>query len=480
MKKRIITTTAIAAALALAIPATASAHQAAAHPASVTSRTVTYAASDAVIPNPARGFYHSTETHYLKDGSGYEPLDLASLRAFRNEGVTQILREFWMEKFVDQKKLDPKWLKLVQKDYDTARKAGVSVITRFAYVQGGDFPYNPPYGDADVDTVLAHIKQLTPILRKNADVLPVLQEGFIGLWGEGYYTDHFAADPANPGVLTDTDWANRNRVAAAELKALPTSRGIQVRTMQMKQKAVRVPSGTEGALTPAEAHDGSAKSRIGHHNDCFLAAPDDWGTFLTDPLSLDQDYLAADSRYVAVGGETCNVDAPRSEFPSAAAEMAKYHYSYLNRDYHPDVLASWGEAGLTETSKKLGYRFVMKSSTVTAATKGHTPKVSVKVANEGWSAPYNSRPVKLVLTSKNRTITVPIKADADTWQPGKTVTVSAALKHVPRGTYSVALALPAPEKTIDGNSNYAIQTANVGTWNARAGVNDLKQKVTVR
>ncbi|BDZ49795.1 hypothetical protein GCM10025867_20360 [Frondihabitans sucicola] len=304
MKKQLFAGVALAAALALAAPTAASAHPA------PSSHTVSYTASDAVIANPARGFYHSTETHYLKDGTGYEPLDLKTLQGYRKEGVTQILREFWMEKFVDQKRLDPAWLKLVQKDFDTARKAGVSVIVRFAYVQGGDFPYNPPYGDADVSTVLSHIAQLTPILRRNADVIAVLQEGFIGLWGEGYYTDHFAADPSDPGTLTDTDWANRNKVVAAELAALPASRQIQVRTMQMKQKAVGVTSGTSGALTPTQAHNGSAKSRIGHHNDCFLAAPDDFGTFLTDPLSLDQDYLAADSRYVAVGGETCNVDAP--------------------------------------------------------------------------------------------------------------------------------------------------------------------------
>lgn len=471
MKKQLFTGVALAAALALAVPTAASAH-----PVRPSTHSVAYTASDAVIPNPARGFYHSTETHYLKDGTGYEPLDLPTLEGYRKEGVTQILREFWMEKFVDEKTLDPAWLKLVQNDFDTARKAGVSVIVRFAYVQGGDFPYNPPYGDADVATVLSHIKQLAPILRRNADVIAVLQEGFIGLWGEGYYTDHFASDPADPGTLTDEDWANRNKVVAAELAALPASRQIQVRTMQMKQKAVGVSSGTAGALTPAQAHSGSAKSRIGHHNDCFLAAPDDFGTFLTDPLSLDQDYLAADSRYVAVGGETCNVDAPRSEFPSALADMTAYHYSYLNRDYNENVLDSWGTAGLTETAERLGYRFVLDSSTVTS---GRNASVTVKLHNAGFSAPYNSRPVQLVLTDGKRRVVVPVRGDADTWQPGRTVSVSMSLARVPAGHWSVALALPAPEKTIARDARYAIQTANVGTWDAGTGVNRLHQTVTV-
>ena len=69
---------------------------------------------------------------------------------------------------------------------------------------------------------------------------------------------------------------------------------------------------------------GSDLSRVGFHNDCFLASPDDYGTFLSDPLSLDEDYLALDSRYVPVGGETCNVNPPKSEWPSAKALMARF------------------------------------------------------------------------------------------------------------------------------------------------------------
>lgn len=478
MQHRTITTVALAAALALAVPTTAWASSPTGHPArTATTSTVTYTASDAVIPNPSRGFDHTTETHYRADGTGYTPLDAATLRGYRAEGVTQVVRVFYMEAFVQQQRISPAWLRLVQRDYDTARAAGVGVITRFAYVQGGAYPYTAPYGDADLPTVLAHIQQLTPTLRRNADVIPTLQQGFIGLWGEGYYTDHFASDPANPGVLTEADKDARRQVLQAELAALPSSRSVQVRTMQMKQDALRTPSGTAGALTPAQAHDGSAASRIGHHNDCFLASPDDFGTFLSDPLSLDQDYLAAESRYVPVGGETCAVNAPRSEYPSASAEMAKYHYSYLNLDYNKDVLATWGADGMTDAAKKLGYRFTMTSSTVTT---GRTPSVAVSVRNDGWAAPYNSRPVQLVLTDGHRRVTVPVRADASSWQPGRTVTVRASLAHLPKGRWDVALALPAPERSVASNPAFAIQTANTGTWDARAGVNRLGQTVVVR
>ncbi|WP_108249076.1 DUF4832 domain-containing protein [Planctomonas deserti] len=445
------------------------------------SSTVTYEASDEIVANPQRGFYHHTETHYRADGSGYTPLDRATLEGFRDEGITQILRVFYLEKFAATPELDPEFLQLVQADYDTAREAGVSIITRFAYVQGGAWPYEPPFGDAPVDVVLAHVEQLAPILQANSDVLPVVQNGLIGLWGEGYYTDHFVADPANPGVVTEEDWANRSAVTQALLDALPADRGVQVRTMLSKQKLFDVPTGAEGAITAEQAAAGGDIARVGHHNDCLLAAPDDWGTFLSDPIELDQQYLEADSLYVPVGGETCNVNPPRSEWPSASAELARYHYSYLNRDYNKDVLNSWGEEGLAETAKRLGYRFVLEDSTVTSGADGGAEAISIDVRNDGWAAPYTPRPAALVLQGETGSYVVPFaqNGDARTWLPGTTTTLSATLDAVPEGTYEASLALPAADPGTAADPRYAIQTANVGTWNAETGLNDLGQSVTV-
>ncbi|WP_120694489.1 DUF4832 domain-containing protein [Mycetocola zhujimingii] len=453
--------------------------------------TVQYEESAGVIANPERGFYDHTETHYRADGSGYVPLNRAEIEAFRTEGVTQILRVFYLEKFVNTPTLDPEFLALVQADYDTAREAGISVITRFAYVQGGAWPYEPPHGDAPLDIVLAHIEQLTPILRANADVIPVVQNGLIGLWGEGYYTDHFVADPANPGVVTEEDWANRSAVTDALLEALPADRSVQVRTMLSKQKLLDVPTGAAGAITPAQAHDGSDISRVGHHNDCFLAAPDDWGTFLSDPIELDQEYLEADSKYVPIGGETCNVNPPRSEWASASAEMARYNYSYLNRDYNKDVLNTWGAEGIEETAQRLGYRFVMTESTLSADDGGAT-QISVDVRNDGWAAPYNPRTAVLVLEGDMGRFEVPFDGndDARLWMPGTTTTLTASFAGIPDGEYRAYLALPAGDagtsvdaplaiQAVSDDPRFAIQTANVDTWDPATGLNALGQTVTI-
>ncbi|TWH71777.1 DUF4832 domain-containing protein [Modestobacter roseus] len=457
-----------------------------------TASTVQYAPTDRVIANPSRGFYHHTETHYRADGSGYTPLDAATLRGYRAEGITQVLRVFYLEKYAADPTLDPAWLALVDADLDTAREAGVSVVVRFAYAQGGAWPYAPSYGDAPLDTVLAHIDQLTPVLRANSDVIATVQAGFIGLWGEWYYTDHFAADPANPVVLTDADWANRAAVVHALLDALPVDVPVQVRTMAIKQHVLGVPTGTAGALTAEQAFDGSDVARVGHHNDCFLASPDDYGTFLSYPLALDQDYLAQETQFVPMGGETCTVNAPRSGWASASAEMARYHYSYLNRDYHQDVLDSWGAEGLAETARRLGYRFVLEQSTVRTPRRA-VPTVTVAVRNEGWAAPYEQRPARLVLQGDAGTWAVPFvdsvgaggaaaasgPADARHWAPGTTTTISATPCGVPAGTYAAHLELPSAEASLRGNPDWSIRTANEGTWEAGTGWNDLGQTIAV-
>ncbi|GAB2605337.1 DUF4832 domain-containing protein [Kribbella endophytica] len=455
--------------------------------------TRTYAASEAVIANPERGFYHHTETHYRADGTGYVPLDRTTLTNYRtSENITQILRVFYLEKFASQDKLDKAYLDKVRADFTTIRASGVKAIVRFAYaLPGTGWPPPTPYGDAPVARVLKHIAQLTPILRENSDVIEVVQQGFIGLWGEGYYTDHFS-DPADPSIVTDQNWADRKAVTDALLRALPRDRMIQVRTPYMKQRTYGVPTGAAGGLTARQAYNGSPLARIGHHNDCFLASPDDFGTYLSDPVQLDKDFVAQDSRYLPQGGETCAVNSPRSDWPEASAEMADQHWSYLNTDYNKDVLSTWGDAGITAAKKQLGYRFSLTKGTFTKNTRPRgTVSVDLDIQNSGWAAPYNPRVVQLIFQGDKHSYTVTVPADPRRWAPGTTTELALQVRApaVP-GRYrlllNVADASPRlrsltklPGSTDTYNSAYAIQLANTGTWQPKTGYNDLGQTVTV-
>jgi|1186.fasta_scaffold01883_1 hypothetical protein len=472
------------ASLGLLLPAQA----AMAHDDPTTTRT--YAPSDEVIANQERGFYHHAETHYRADGTGYVPLDLTTLRNFRTqEKITQILRLFYLEKFAKQDVIDKHYLDLMQADFRTARAAGVKMIVRFAYALPGDgWPPPTPYGDAPVARVVKQIQQLTPILRQNADVIAVVQSGFVGLWGEGYYTDYFS-DPQDPSQVSDQNWADRKAVITALLKALPADKMIQVRTPYMKQRMFGVPTGTAGALTAEQAYNGSPLARIGHHNDCFLASPDDFGTYLSDPIELDKDFVAQDTNYVPEGGETCAVNPPRSEWPSASAEMARLHFSFLNIEYHPDVLASWGD-NITIAKQKLGYRFALTQGTFTdqAHPRGNV-RVNLQIRNDGWAAPYNPRQVQVIFQNDKNTYKVNVPADPRRWGAGTTTNLNWTVPAPPvPGKYKLLLNIADPklqsQTRMPGSSEsynavYAVRLANTGTWQSSTGFNDLGQTVTV-
>ncbi|GAA1124246.1 hypothetical protein GCM10009630_22730 [Kribbella jejuensis] len=449
--------------------------------------TVTYTTNDEVIANQERGFYHHAETHYYADNSGYVPLDVTKLRNFRTqEHITQILRLFYLEKFAKQDTIDKHYLDLMQADFNTARAAGVKMIVRFAYaLPGAGWPPPTPYGDAPVSRVVKQIKQLAPILRANSDMIAVVQSGFVGLWGEGYYTDYFS-NPADPSQVSDQNWADRKAVIDALLQALPKDKMVQVRTPYMKQRMYGLPTGTAGGLTADQAYDGSAVARIGQHNDCFLASPDDYGTYLSDPIELDKDFVAQDTNYVPEGGETCGVNPPRSEWPSASAEMARLHFSFLNIEYHPDVLASWG-SNIEIAKQKLGYRFALTQSTV-SAQRGRV-NVDLKIRNDGWAAPYNPRQVQLIFQSDKHTYKVGVPADPRRWGAGTTTDLNWTVPAPPvPGKYKVLLNIADPKlhsqaklpgSTETYNAVYAVRLANNSTWQPTTGYNDLQQTVTV-
>jgi hypothetical protein len=454
--------------------------------------TRTYPSSTEVIANQERGFYHHTETHYYADGTGYVPLDRTTLRNFRTqENVTQILRVFYLEKFAGQDTIDKAYLDKVRADFTTIRAAGIKAIVRFAYaLPGPEWPPTTPYGDAPLPRVLKQINQLTPILRENSDVIELVQQGFIGLWGEGYYTDYFS-DPNDPSIVTDQNWADRRAVTDALLRALPRDRMIQVRTPYMKQRMFGVPTGATGGLTADQAYDGSPVARVGHHNDCFLASPDDFGTYLSDPIELDKDFVAQDSKYTPQGGETCAVNSPRSDWPSASEEMARLHFSFLNTDYNQDVLDTWGD-NITTAKKQLGYRFALTKGTFTKSTRSRgNVSVSLDIRNDGWAAPYNPRKVQLIFQGEHHSYAVDLPADPRRWAPGTTTTLTKTVRApIVPGRYRLLLNIadPAPrlhsQAKLPGssetyNSAYAIRLANTGTWQPTTGYNDLGQTVTV-
>ena len=419
--------------------------------------TISYRGSNATIANPERGFYHHTGDCDKKD---FVASKLAGYRT--TEKVTLVMCIFYLAEFktspISQAQLDR-----FDRQAAAVRAAGLKMVVRFAYTssEAGD--------DAPLSRVNAHLDQLAPHLRSNSDVIDVVQSGFVGAWGEGYYSQNFG----NSGVISPADWANRKAIIDKLLNVLPATRMVQVRTPRMKRQMF----GTTPVST-AGAYNGSAVARIGHHNDCFLASSTDYGTYQN--ASVEYPYLTADTKYVAMGGETCKVNPPRSECTTALQELSMFHYSYLNIDYKSAVLESWVAGGCRTTiDQRLGYRLSLVDARFpTTVRPGTSMPIQIRIRNTGWSAPHNPRLVYLVLRniSTGQLFKVRISSDPRRWQAGTTSTIAQSLAipaSIPAGTYTLLLNLPDPITKLGKKSAYSIQLANAGVWEESTGFNRL-------
>lgn len=475
--------------------------------------TIDYQVSEEDFANPERGFYRYTQTTV----NNFTPLDLDQLKGWRNlqpaDGgnysvySSLVFRYYVLEGFTNTV-LPAAFLANLETDFATARQAGIKLITRFTYTinaKAGSCPEGfacPPYGDAPKNMVLQHIAQLKSILQQNADVIAVLQMGFIGIWGENYYSDHFGDPSSNAqGKLLDDNWTSRSEVLKALLDALPADRMVQVRTPQMKQRFVYGIAASTGVpgLTEAEAFTGSDKARIGFHNDCFLASVDDYGTFADygnsatprqDANDALRTYTKNDSRYVAVGGETCDdTFSPQNDCENggkAQTEMRNMHYSYLNCAYNNAVNNDWQTGGCMDRIKKeIGYRFILKDGTFpTAVNAGSALKFVINLENAGYASPFNERPVKLILRKhgSNEIFSFNIGADIRKWYSGNvklesSVTTTA---NMPKGKYDLLLFLPDKYNSIASRPEYAIRIANKDMWESSTGYNKLSATVDIR
>lgn len=475
--------------------------------------TATYIESTEDFANPERGFYRYSET----SGSNPRPLDPEELKRWRsgakadggtyNVVSTLVFRYYILDAFKTSA-LSATFLKSIQTDFQTARNTGVKLIPRFTYTnssKSGSCPEKficPPYGDAGKAKVLEHIAQLKSVLAENADVIACVQMGFIGVWGEQYYTDYFGDASGNgaAGKLLDNNWNDRIEVLKALLDAVPVDRMIQVRYPQIKQRTIYgIHAATNvAALTESEAFKPTDKARIGFHNDCFLASADDYGTYedygnsVTDrksDLAVLKEYKKKDSKFVVVGGETCTDDySPQNDCEPAGiaqTEMENLHYSFLNCAYNNDVNNDWQGGGCMEDIKKrLGYRFVLKSVTFPKSIEASKQlKFKIELGNRGYASCYNERPVKIVLKGKINGKQYSIVTDADPrkWYTGNiTLEATVALPSgITPGDYELFLFLPDKYTSITDRPEYAIRLANKDLWDGTTGMNKLNLSLTV-
>lgn len=423
--------------------------------------TIAYTPSDKEIINPERGMF----THHEFYSDKNNELTLEQLQQLRNEGMSLIFTVYVMRDFRN-KDISAPYLNKIRRNLRAIRHSGMKAIVRFCYSYSEkDKPWDAPW-----DITRRHIEQLKPVLREYADVIAVLEAGFVGVWGEWYYTDNYVFQPKDA-----SQYGPRKQVLEALLEVMPKDRFVAVRYPRAKLGVYNLqPTDT---ISRATAYDGSDISRTSFHNDCFLATADDMGTFLD--VAEHRKYWMWESRYVPMGGETC-APSDYCEIGNAYREFAAYHWSYLNKDYHPDVLSKWEKQNfMTTVRKKLGYRFVLKEGKFTKTPRTGKPfSIDLQIKNEGWAAPFNPRPVEIILKMKKggKKYTFHVDADPRFWMAGETIDLKAAITlpgDMPEGEYEVFLNLPDPDRQLHDNPAYSIQFANEGVWQRKEGYNRL-------
>ena len=474
-------------------------------------KTIVYPPADDDFPNPERGFYMAL-SEKAGELSADELIKLRTIHSVKSPKavyatwITLIYKGYLLTDFREDT-ISKDYLQKLDQDFAAIRKAGVKVILRFSYTdksRPGNCPDKaicPPYGDASKEIVLKHIAQLKPVIQKNTDVIAVVQQGFIGIWGENYYTDYFGDGSDNSlGYIADSCWNDRQEMLKTLLDAVPKNRMVQVRTPQIKQRFVYGPKSpvSSAALLKEEAFTGLDKSRVAFHNDCFFSSIDDYGTFAdygnsTSPRApaneILRTYFKADSRYVAVGGETCDdTFSPQNDcspLGHAEQEMATMHYSFLNVSYNNLVNNDWETQGCMLTIKKsLGYRFVLKEAVFPVKTKlNDSLKIAIKLENTGYASPYNPRPVELILRNRvgGKTYIFLLRSNGQKWFTGNSeIKESVKLPgDFQPGQYELLINLPDEFESLKGRPEYSIRFANQNIWEDQTGFNKLNHILTI-
>lgn len=429
-------------------------------------KTIIYKKTKENFPNPERGFFIAVQPF---GSNTFKPLSLSKLKKITKHKISLVRRIYLIEEFRD-KPISQSFIQLLKNDFNTARQAGVKLIIRFSYNWSGGGQ------DTTKNRILSHLNQLKPILEDNYDVIAYMEGGFIGFWGQW--------NQSSNGL--DRDIKAKREILQKTLSILPPERMVAIPYPRDKKAIFQ---NTE-PLTKQEAYSGKGRSRVGIHNDCFLASIDDWAAYESADLNeIDKEkiFLNLDNLYVVQGGEVCDTSA-YDDCPNALNELERMRWSALN--WNPDdaaeILQEWGHQGCLEEVKiRLGYRFSLLKSVITSRTKpGGSFLINFKVVNNGWASPYNSRKIEIVLRNQRTgdEYYLPLKEDPRKWMPNSTNFVTANIgipSTMPLGKYQVLLNLPDPAPKLYNRPEYSIRLANNDVWEKSTGYNSLLANVMI-
>ena len=157
--------------------------------------------------------------------------------------------------------LDENALLSVSNSLLNCRRNGGTCIPRFAYTWdqwGGVEP-------DDFDVLLTHIRQLSAVLSQFRDVVPAIECGIIGAWGEMHTSRYTAPE-------------YQNRIVGAWLDGLPKDMALLGRSSYVWMSYLNT-STTNFFNGSRESMDPALRARMGFYNDGYLGTDWDYGTW---------------------------------------------------------------------------------------------------------------------------------------------------------------------------------------------------------
>ena len=439
---------------------------------------VSYTADESsIFPNPERGFIIMLEGHLTQNKPyAVKGKESALNTHAANDKGTLVLVHYYLDNFKSTATLPNAVLNGFDEDMAVLRGKGMKAIIRFSYV---DNAANETAEDAPFTIVQQHINQYKSRWQANADVIFCFQAGIVGAWGEWYYTSNY-------GNKVSTMNSARRQVVDTLLAAVPAGRCIQLRTPKFKTSYMN----STQPLSESEAYTGTAKARLGQHNDAFLYDYDNMGTY--QDTATEKPWLAQETLYVPIGGETDITDVNKAQqwatYEKTTAEMSRLHWTFIQSGYATQTTNYWrGNGTFDELNRKMGYRFQLVSATLPdQADAGGRANIHIQIKNAGYAPLYNERHAYLVLkdvSHQNSAFSIQLQTDPRRWKPnGVVTTINEQItipSNVPAGTYQLYLYMPDAYSSIASNPAYAVRFANNNVWEASTGMNKLNASITI-
>ena len=421
--------------------------------------------SSETIRNPDRGFYKLVQRELQKDKENIESFEKEIQNISKEDTDVSIISfQLNLKNFVSlNTNISEEKIEEINQYFSIMRKYGYQVIFRVVYDSKGE--KNP---EPEFNIILNHIDELKKIYVDNEDIILVVEAGYLGSYGEWHSGKY------------DKDKEKRNQLIEKLLNVVPEKIQINLR----KPSFITDYIGNQ-TITEKNAFSNEKVSRLGLHNDGYLASETDLGTFPKEEREQNLLWQEKQTRFTIFGGECQNKDSIYTNLDNAITDMEKRHCTYLNKTYDREVKEKWknstyngsnviykGETGYKYIQDHLGYRLILKESNINI--ENGKAKISLLIENSGFGDIIREKRLQFVLKDEENNYYIDSDIDIRKQKLDKNYQFTILEKlpeNIKEGQYEVYLKIQETYDSLKDNQYYQIKLANKNIWNNSVGAN---------